>query len=45
MVIKIKPFSAILLKTNIYAKNYDIETKWLYDLIEENKLLKNFNDI
>ena len=37
---KIKPFRIILPKTRGYVKRYDVETKWMYFLIELNELLK-----
>ena len=42
---KIKPFSVILAKTRGYVKRYDDETKWMYFLIEDEELLKKYNDI
>ena len=41
---KIKPFSIVLPKTRAYVKSYNGETKWMYFLIEDEKLLKTFND-
>ena len=37
---KIKSFSIILPKTSVYIKCYDRETKWMYFLIENEKLWK-----
>ena len=42
---KIKPFNITLTKTSIYVKIYDGETKWMYFLIDDNELLKRYNDI
>ena len=33
------------LKTSVYVKSYDDETKWMYFLIEDDDLLKNYNNI
>ena len=38
---KIKPFSVILPKISAHIKSYDSETRWMYLLIEDDKLLKN----
>ena len=38
---KIKPFSEILPKISAHTKSYDSETRWMYFLIEDDKLLKN----
>ena len=42
---KSKPFSTILPKTNAYVKSYDSETKWMHFFIEDDELLKRYNDI
>ena len=42
---KIKPLHIILSKTNAYIKGYDGETKWMYFPIENENLLKKYNDI
>ena len=42
---KIKPFCIILLKTSTYVKSYDGETKWIYFLIEDDELLKNYHNV
>ena len=42
---KIKSFSIILPKTSAYAKSYDGGIKWMYFLIEDEELLKKYNDI
>ena len=42
---RIKPLTIILLKTNAYVKSYDGETKWMYFLIENEELLKKYNEI
>ena len=30
---------------SVYVKSYDDETKWMYFLIEDDDLLKNYNNI
>ena len=35
----------MLLKTNAYVKCFDDETKRLYFLIEDDELLKKYNDL
>ena len=42
---KIKSVCITLSKMSTYAKSDDGETKWMYFLIEDNKLLKKYNDI
>ena len=36
---KVKPFSIVLPKISAYVKSYDDETKWMYFLIEDDRLL------
>ena len=38
---KIKPLRIMLLKTSTNVKSCDVETKWMYFLIEDDELLKN----
>ena len=42
---KVKPLHIMLPKTSTYVKNYDGETKWMYFLIEDDHLLKRYNEI
>ena len=42
---KSKTFSIILPKANAYVKSYDGETKFMYFSIEDEELLKKYNDI
>ena len=35
----------MLPKTNAYVKGYDAQTKWMYFLIEDDKLLEKYNTI
>ena len=42
---KIKPFSRILPKMRACVKRYDRETKWVYFFVEDDELLKKYNDI
>ena len=42
---KIKALHIILPKTSAHVKSYDGETKWIYLFIEDDKLLKKYNDI
>ena len=42
---KIKPLHIMLPKGSVYVKSYDGETKWMHFLIEDDKLLKRYNDI
>ena len=42
---KVYPFSIILPKTRAYVKGYDGESKYVYILIEEDDLLKQYSDI
>ena len=42
---QIKPFSIILPKTSTNVKIYDGKAKCMYILIEEDYLLKKYNDI
>ena len=39
---KIKSLNIILPKTSAYVKSYDGQTKWMYFLIENNKLLEKY---
>ena len=39
---KIKSLNIILSKTSAYVKSYDGQTKWMYFLIENNKLLEKY---
>ena len=41
---KIKPLRIILPKISAYIKSYDGETKWMHFLIEDEELLKKYND-
>ena len=36
---RVKPLSIVLPKTNAYVKGYGRQTKWIYFLIEDDKLL------
>ena len=40
---KIKPLYIMLPKTSAYLKNYDIQSKWMYFLIEDDDLLEKYN--
>ena len=42
---KIKPLHLMLPNTSAYLKGTDVETKWMYFLIEEDDLLKKYNNI
>ena len=42
---KIKSLHIMLPKTSACVKSYDSETKWTYFLIENDDLLKKYNDI
>ena len=42
---KIKPLHIMLPKTTAHVKGYDGETKWMDFFIEDDELLKNFDDI
>ena len=35
----------MLPKTNAYVKRYDGQTKWIYFLIEDDDVLKKYNNI
>ena len=42
---KVKPLRIILRKTVTYEKGYDGQTKWMYFLIRDDKLLEKYNNI
>ena len=42
---KVKPLHMMLPKTSAYLKRYDGQTKWMYFLIEDDKLLEKYNTI
>ena len=42
---KVKPSHVMILKTSVYVKSYDGQTKWVYFLIEDNDLLDKHNTI
>ena len=42
---KIKPLRKMLPKASTYVKSYDGGTKWMYFLIDDDQLLKKYNDI
>ena len=42
---KVKPLDIMLLKTSANVKSYDVETKCMYFLVEDDDLLKKLNDI
>ena len=42
---KVKPLHMMLPKTSAYLKSYDGQTKWMYFLIEDDKLLEKYNTI
>ena len=42
---KVKPLHIMLPKTIAYVKSYDGQTKWMYFLIEDDKLLEKNNTI
>ena len=42
---KIKPSRILLPKTSAYVKSYDGETKWIYFSIEDDELMKKYNNI
>ena len=41
---KFKPLHIMLPKTSAYVKSYDGKAKWIYFLIEDDGLLKNYNN-
>ena len=41
---KIKPLRIMFLKTSAYIKSFDSETKWIYFSIEDDELLKKYNN-
>ena len=42
---KIKPLCIMLSKTSAYVKCYDVQTKWMYFLVEDHDLLEKNNTI
>ena len=42
---EIKPSHIMLPKRSTYVRRYDGETKWMHLLIEDEELLKKYNDI
>ena len=42
---KVKPLNMLLPKTSTYGKSYDGETIWMYNLIEDDDLLKKYNTV
>ena len=42
---KVKPLNIMLLKTSIYVKSYDGQTKWMCFFIEDDDLLEKYNTI
>ena len=40
---KIKPLYIMLPKTSAYLKSYDIQSKWMSFLIEDDDLLEKYN--
>ena len=42
---KVKPSHVMILKTSVYVKSYDGQTKWVYFLIEDNDLLDKYNTV
>ena len=40
---KVKPLYIMLPKTSAYLKSYDIQSKWMYFLIENDDLLEKHN--
>ena len=40
-----EPLSINHPQTSVFVKSYDGETKWVYFLIEDDALLKRYNDI
>ena len=42
---KVQPLHIMLLKTSAHVNRYDGQTKWIYFLIEDDDLLKNYNTI
>ena len=42
---KVSPLHIMLPKTNAYVKRYDGQTKWIYFLIEDDDVLKKYNNI
>ena len=42
---KIKPLCILLPETSAYVKSYHGQTKWMYFLIADDKLLKQYYDI
>ena len=42
---KIKPLRIMLPKMSGYVKSYDVETKWMHFLFEDDELLEKYNGI
>ena len=42
---KVKPLHLIYSKTSAYIKRYDGKIKWMYFWIEDDELLRKYNDI
>ena len=42
---KIKPLNIMLLKISACVESYDGQTKWMYFVIEDDKLLEKYNTI
>ena len=42
---KVKPLHIMLPKISSYVKSYDGQTKWIYFLTEDDKLLEKYNTI
>ena len=41
----LKPLHVMLPKMSAYVKSYDVQTKWMYILIEDDDLLEKYNTI
>ena len=42
---KVKSLHIMLPKTSSYVRTYDVQTKWMYFLIEDDDLLEKYNTI
>ena len=45
MVIKLNYYIYLPPKTSSHVKGYDVQTKWVYSLIEDDDLLEKYNTI
>ena len=42
---KLKPLHIMHLRSSAYVESYDVQTRWIYVLIENDDLLENYNTI